>query len=439
LEGKHRFGSAAIHETAFQCLLWFVGPDLVEDGFLAAARDILQLFRRFGTNEDFGIFKGVVQPAGDVAYTSLLTDLLHHHFPKTGDFLLHWVHQLPDPKSGKMDIALYVSATIGSPMVPVAIVEVGFKGGNRRWQAGAYAVNVFGQVKDRNRSLLSLELMIDRVSVAHTMALRCYAAAREEEERNRIKFLWASTILDCDVDEASLGNVLKSLVSVAPKSLEGAPNFLRMGTNVCIDRANGEVVKFFDYRFREVLADQRRSTKLSLERLGAKKIIESDNLEVISYPFLKGKHYATKVGQFVDVANEMKELHDKEVCHGDIRAFNILFREGEKSCLIDFDFAGESGRKRYPEGYSNDISDAKRHTKASGGKKLYKEHDCFSLASIMRLHSCEEEDSWWEEVANSVEKGKIDKAIEEMQGRMSVALNPKKLIIIIIKKKLKNF
>ena len=67
----------------------------------------------------------------ELARTSWLTDLLHHHFPRSGALFLHWTHQLPDPQHGRMDIALYVSTKLDGPVVPVAVIEVGFKGSSK--------------------------------------------------------------------------------------------------------------------------------------------------------------------------------------------------------------------------------------------------------------------------------------------------------------------
>ena len=144
LNGKLVIGSAAIHKMAFHSLQCCVAEAArpVDDIFVRAAGDVLALLRRFGSNEDFGFFKGAVQVQEELAHTSWLTDLLHHHFPRSGDLYLHWMHQLPDPQAGRMDIALYASSSLNGPAAPVAVIEVGFKGFTKQWQAAAYAVNM---------------------------------------------------------------------------------------------------------------------------------------------------------------------------------------------------------------------------------------------------------------------------------------------------------
>jgi hypothetical protein len=46
----------------------------------------------------------------------------------------------------------------------------------------------------------------------------------------------------------------------------------------------------------------------------------------------------------------LKCLEDKQMVHGDFRMANIMLKEGEedKAVLIDFDWAGEAGKVKYP-------------------------------------------------------------------------------------------
>jgi Fungal protein kinase len=60
---------------------------------------------------------------------------------------------------------------------------------------------------------------------------------------------------------------------------------------------------------------------------------------VLSSPYIKGTHYATKVSQLLGVINHLEQLHKRGYVHGDIRAFNIIFTE-DSGYLIDFDIGG---------------------------------------------------------------------------------------------------
>ena len=398
--------------------------------FEDAARDCLALLRRFGSNEDFGFFKGAVQVQEELAHTSWLTDVLHHHLPRSGDLYLHWMHQLPDPQAGRMDIALYVSSSLHGPAAPVAVIEVGFKGFTKQWQAAAYSVNIAPQLKDGSRGLLSVELSLGNSQDLPLAALRCYATASAEEVKalEGQKFLWTSTLWRGDADELHFGKVLKALVECAPMALVSANlrDFQRVGANVCI--SDGRILKFFDYRYHSVVKDQRRTPDLSIDYLQAEKEIQADNLDVISYPFVDGLHHAVRIQGFLDVSNELRSLHTKGICHGDIRAYNMLFCTDRPSRLLDFDFSGESGKKKYPSGYSRDINDAQRHPSAVAGARLAKEHDCFSLASVMELHSCQSSADHWSSIIGLVRKNMLSAAIENMQEVAQLELQPSELL-----------
>ena len=72
----------------------------------------------------------------------------------------------------------------------------------------------------------------------------------------------------------------------------------------------------------------------------------------------------------------------KNLVHGDVRTYNIIF--GEKSSLIDFDFCGLAGKRFYPKGFNQSISDTLRHKDAKPGNVLQIEHDIFSFQSILK-------------------------------------------------------
>jgi hypothetical protein len=404
----------------------------MSDNFISGARNVLALLNRFGSNEEYGFFKGTVQVQEELAHTSWLTDILHHRFPKCGELFLHWTHQLPDPQAGRMDIALYVSATLGGPVVPVAVVEVGFKGSSKQWQAAAYAVNISPQLRDGNRGLLSLELSLGDPHATPQTVLRCYAAASSDEiqAHEGQKFLWTTTVWRGDGSESNLARVFQALVEAAPIAINKLESsaFQRVGANVCI--SNGQVMKLFDYRYRSVAKDQRRSPALSSEYLKAQTLLHDNDLEVIGYPLVQGLHHASCVQQMMDVIEELLLLHNKDICHGDIRAYNILFCKDSHSHLIDFDFAGECGSKKYPAGYSHDINDAKRHEKAIAAGRLAKDHDSFSLASVMDLHACEQADQW-KSIIELVRKNQLDEAIAKMKTIVDVELKPNEILLKI--------
>ena len=104
-------------------------------------------------------------------------------------------------------------------------------------------------------------------------------------------------------------------------------------------------------------------------------------LSIISTQFLDGVHYATRPVHFLPIINHLQELHSLGFVHGDIRAYNMVLqydtdsskskhsvidtsRDGPNNVcdgwLIDFDFGGNHGMVRYPEGYKHLLDDGKR-------------------------------------------------------------------------------
>jgi hypothetical protein len=77
---------------------------------------------------------------------------------------------------------------------------------------------------------------------------------------------------------------------------------------------------------------------------------------------------------------------DSDSCRreaGDIRAFNTVFgnESNEPGCLIDFDFGGRKGERRYPEGYRQALVDGSRVGR--GGEKILEWHDWFALGQLI--------------------------------------------------------
>jgi hypothetical protein len=429
LQGKLIDASAAIHEVAFEALKTFVSPAAVGETFVNAASGFLKMLSRFDSKEVFGFFKdGLIR--GEVAQTSVATEYLCRQFSEYDGVFLHWMHQLLDPLLGKMDIALYVSESCDGPMVPVAVIEAGFKGSgsSKHWQAAAYSVNIASQCKDDTRALLSVELSLDQAGWQPDLALHCYAAPSEAESAVGVKGLWTTTIWKGKGSQDALARMFKVLVAAAPLCIQHREIlFARMGANVGVSR-DGRVYKFFDYRYHSVAPEQRRLPDLSVVYLQAQREIHVDDLDVISYPLMDGSHHASRIQGFIDIAKELRGLHDKNICHGDIRAYNMLFCTAGPSHLLDFDFAGQLGSKKYPTGYSKDINDAQRHNNAIAGARLAKEHDCFSLASVMELHACKDGKDTWTSIFDSVRKCKLADAIEKMQDVAQLELQPSELL-----------
>lgn len=123
-------------------------------------------------------------------------------------------------------------------------------------------------------------------------------------------------------------------------------------------------------------------------------------LLVIATPFREGQHDATKPADFLPIVRHLEYLHEQNVVHGDIRAFNIVFgttaegpsdEEGGASggvfkasqgCLIDFDFGGNlDSNPRYPEGYMKVLGDGSRIGTARA--EIQTHEDWYALAYVI--------------------------------------------------------
>ena len=72
-------------------------------------------------------------------------------------------------------------------------------------------------------------------------------------------------------------------------------------------------------------------------------------------------------------------LHRQGIVHGDIRFSNVIFSAADdevvKATMIDFDFSGVSGEKRYPTGFNLRLDDGFRHADVCEGDFIRPHHD----------------------------------------------------------------
>jgi serine/threonine protein kinase len=105
-------------------------------------------------------------------------------------------------------------------------------------------------------------------------------------------------------------------------------------------------------------------------------------LMVLSSPYILGEHYATSVQQLLEAVNELDKLHSAGYVHGDIRAYNIIFKN-DGICFIDFDIGGQVGidSTKYTAGYTQYLRDGTRVGKP--GEAILKRHDWRALMLIL--------------------------------------------------------
>jgi tRNA A-37 threonylcarbamoyl transferase component Bud32 len=99
------------------------------------------------------------------------------------------------------------------------------------------------------------------------------------------------------------------------------------------------------------------------------------------------------------VMKKIFQLHSQNIVHGDLRFANIVFSDPEsiqkhgsvQSTIIDFDYSGIEGEKRYPERFNVDITDGFRHPDAQPMELLRCAHDLAAIQWMMRQYQPKDE------------------------------------------------
>ncbi|KAG7357926.1 RIO1 family protein [Nitzschia inconspicua] len=107
----------------------------------------------------------------------------------------------------------------------------------------------------------------------------------------------------------------------------------------------------------------------------------SQDLLIIAVPYRDGRHYAESPADFLPIIDQLQALHKAGFVHGDIRAFNIVFKDDEKGWLIDFDFGGRSDVQTYPTGYRRNLDDGTRMGEER--ETITKYHDWYAFGKLM--------------------------------------------------------
>lgn len=112
-------------------------------------------------------------------------------------------------------------------------------------------------------------------------------------------------------------------------------------------------------------------------------------VEVISVPFIPGRHTCSNIEEALQLTRFLKDMHADGYVQGDIRGLNAVFA-GDETALIDHDFGGREGEVKFPPGYETSLPDGRREigTETFISKSL----DVEALQWILvYLHEFEEE------------------------------------------------
>ena len=374
--------------------------------FVSCANEAMSALHRLpvGTAQTHG-------PVFEQWRTALFTSAL------TPNGAIRFAHQLtvsphPSVLDSKMDIVMLKLCEAANGYEPIAIFECHNAQDNKETQLYRYGWNV---------SLLHLPptvagpvfgvIVHDIATRQPTIAVRAYWHVPASPPHVAMARLLDNVPLDADT-LARLLHSLQRCGDLPRQALGSVPldklHAIRHGDD-------GRVYKTFDYRqYRNLDGHYRRNFLAYREHMGDRARVELALLEqrqhmplqtvpfdalpavvtelqqfrglvVISYAFVEGTHEPTHGTQVRVVVLELDRLHAGRLCHGDIRASNIVFAtDHASSCLIDLDMAGRPEVARYPLGYNVAIDDAKRHPGATSLQVLQFEHDRHSLHSILQ-------------------------------------------------------
>lgn len=115
-------------------------------------------------------------------------------------------------------------------------------------------------------------------------------------------------------------------------------------------------------------------------------LTEVQGVQILRYPFLAGGHSPMHLLQFASLCNQLANLHENLILHGDIRLANFIFSSSVQRIahLIDFDYARRVDTvpaPRYPIGYNYDVRE--RSPGACECVPMVPRDDRFSLAKVI--------------------------------------------------------
>jgi len=340
----------------------------------------------------------------ELAYSSVVSDFFSRRLGQLRSF-----HQMPARK-GTSDVLLCHGGAVAGEYHPVCVIECGMQGKSdvdMRKSLRGYAVN-YCPIVPVGTYFLGVEWL--NVDSALRARLRVKAFYRVPNDARVHEVMLWSQEEGMELDEM-LARVMCA-VRLADEhnfGAAGGKHWRVLSRNVAVDLRRELVFKSFDYRDRwdQIPEGYRRHAEASCQWLpGCQIVARQADFVLLRYPFLKGASVAKKASEFVPLFEELAKLHEQDVVHGDVRAYNMIFVEGCGGKLIDFDYSGKHGTRPYPPGYWRDLEDTKRHVRAVAGQPMRKEHDCFSLGAVMAMYRCDH--AGWAQLVEKLQSSKPD-------------------------------
>ena len=340
------------------------------------------------------------------ALTAALSAYIQQYLALRGATHVQVVHQAPDGRDGKIDIAACVMepyadrTAVGGPRV-VVVGEGAVDLTNKRGQLTSYVLRTDKCLdRARHEDPIVLGFIVNGLGTV-SQVLEVVAYYKTADAKYGRAVLLPQTLAEAVVWKRfllALEFFVKCVGSVRA-ACRGTPywpahaNAVRMPA-----RAGGApacILKVFDYAEREAAAVApppcaRRRGAASHELAGFAEVLKADGLSVIKLDVLPGHHCMSRIEHGVFLINALLafwgDVDGDPRIHSDIRLSNLLF---DDTCcaIIDRDYAGRRSEEReYPANWNREIRDGARHAGAVAHARHALEHDAFAAAAVMKLH-----------------------------------------------------
>lgn len=399
--------SVSIHPALLHAQINIFSNDDVPDWCVIAGKQISEN-SLFSKCSDIGIGSF---DRNEASVTAHITSILQFYSPKEisteGHPLILWLHQHQ---------GIYICGVRWQSIQQKQGYEprVFFKFGmpdhstNKSLQLLGYVNNSECDL-DTDHWLISLGVEVYFSEQSGTYTLKGYYKTVDENRKAKIAIV---TLGSGYWDENGIPKLLNTLYSFLMRDPDEfiVPNQIIMHTRHYIDNSNGFVYKVYDSR--EHFTTRNPEPNLIFIE-NCEKIIDKKKLIIIRYPFIPGSHIPPNSTQIQTLIQTLKNIHNQQYIHGDIRASNIVFADSD-SKIIDFDLSCHiESISKYPSTYNIDIQDGKRHSDALPKSIMRIEHDWFSLSVVLSYFQPDENmfNFLWEEVIKNVLNGNLDVAI----------------------------
>ncbi len=333
------------------------------------------------------------------AYTAVLSAYMQRFVALRGLTNVTVVHQAPDGRDGKIDIAVCLMEPpggggslddVGCPLA-VAIGEGASDLADKEGQLTSYALRIDKGCSKSGGDPILLGFIAKGLG-SPAQSLQVVALYKVEDG----KYGRAVLLPDTRVESVLWKRFLLAIeffcrhVGAVRAGSRGTPYWPRYANATLL---GAHFVKVFDYAGREGIDPRSCRRGIASRDLdGYEEILKVGSLCVIKLSRLPGAHRMSRIEHGVSLVRALEGFwgdQEGDPCiHSDIRLSNLLFDEDSGACvIIDRDYAGRRSEEReYPPNWNREIRDGGRDAGASAFQRHELSHDAFAAAAVMRLY-----------------------------------------------------